>query len=520
MANEKNLKPPFGKRSTSEERESQKKGGIKSGEVRRQKSTAKQVANMILSGAIPSENVKDAVRKMGVPESELNVQAAIIAGQAAEAIKGNTRAADFVFEKAGEDEQKEVVREYTGIPAFLLGSQYVDINRDIDAKKHTYYDFKGGRGSLKSSYCGIKMVDLIMRNPSFCGLAIRQLKDTLKDSVYAQITWAIDALELSHEFKCTVSPMAIKRISTGQMIYFRGGDAPAKIKSIKPPKDMHIGVVWIEEKDQLRGKAALRNIMQSAMRGGNGCIVLGAYNTPRSPMHFINEEERTENEARIIHHSHYTSAPREWLGEEFFELAEHTKATNEMAYRHEYGGEAVGNGANVFENVTIREIGDKEIAAFDRGYYGLDWGWYPDPVHFCECYFHAASRKLYIYGEKRYNKKSNAALAEELEEWKDARITADSAENKSIEDFREREFNMRGAIKGPGSVEYSMKWLASLGEIIIDSKRCPHTANEFLGYEYERDKDDNVISGYPDKDNHGIDAVRYALEEIWRKRGK
>ena len=65
-----------------------------------------------------------------------------------------------------------------------------------------------------------------------------------------------------------------------------------------------------------------------------------------------------------------------------------------------------------------------------------------------------------------------------------------------------------------------MKWLQSLNEIVIDNARCPYTAQEFLDYEYERDKDGNVISGYPDKDNHHIDAVHYATETIWRKKGQ
>ena len=78
---------------------------------------------------------------------------------------------------------------------------------------------------------------------------------------------------------------------------------------------------------------------------------------------------------------------------------------------------------------------------------------------------------------------------------------------------------IRGAVKGPGSVEYSMKWLCGLREIVIDNRRCPMAAKEFMEYEFERDKGGEVIGGYPDRNNHSIDAVRYALEEVWRKRG-
>lgn len=76
---------------------------------------------------------------------------------------------------------------------------------------------------------------------------------------------------------------------------------------------------------------------------------------------------------------------------------------------------------------------------------------------------------------------------------------------------------MRGARKGKGSVEHSMKWLSSLKKIVIDPKRCPEAAKEFRLYEYERAADGSFISGYPDRDNHSIDAVRYATERLRRK---
>ena len=65
-----------------------------------------------------------------------------------------------------------------------------------------------------------------------------------------------------------------------------------------------------------------------------------------------------------------------------------------------------------------------------------------------------------------------------------------------------------------------MKWLSSLNKIVIDRKRCPNTAKEFEEYELEKDKDGNVITGYPDKNNHHIDAVRYGLERLWSRRGE
>jgi phage terminase large subunit len=99
-------------------------------------------------------------------------------------------------------------------------------------------------------------------------------------------------------------------------------------------------------------------------------------------------------------------------------------------------------------------------------------------------------------------------------------IIADSAEPKSIADFREYGANIRGAEKGPDSVNYSMKWLQSLAKIVIDPARAPHHAQEFSEYELEQDRNGEFISAYPDKNNHAIDDVRYALNLLWRRPGR
>ena len=72
---------------------------------------------------------------------------------------------------------------------------------------------------------------------------------------------------------------------------------------------------------------------------------------------------------------------------------------------------------------------------------------------------------------------------------------------------------MVGARKGPDALEYGVKWLQDLEEIVIDPARCPETAKEFTGYELDRDGDGNFKAGFPDHDNHHIDAVRYACED-------
>ena len=139
-------------------------------------------------------------------------------------------------------------------------------------------------------------------------------------------------------------------------------------------------------------------------------------------------------------------------------------------------------------------------------------------------HYDAARRRLYIYDEYRANKMSNRETWDALQSLKgvttDDIITADSAEPKSVSDYRAYGAKCRAAIKGADSVRYGIKWLQSLTAIYIDPERCPETAREFANYEYERTRDGEIMSSYPDADNHSIDSVRYATERIWRKKGQ
>ena len=303
---------------------------------------------------------------------------------------------------------------------------------------------------------------------------------------------------------------------------FRGADDPMKIKSIKVPFG-YIAVTHFEEKDQFAGRAEIRNILQSTMRGGSKYWNFESYNPPISRDNWANKDSLEERSDRLCHKSTYLEAPKEWLGEQFLAEAEHLKETNERAYQHEYLGIPTGNGGSVFENLELREITDDEISTFDRIYNGVDWGFFPDPWAFNRCYYDAARRKLYIFSEKTANKKRNEETAQMLLDdgfTREDLITADSAEPKSVADYQKYGLRCVRARKGAGSVERSMQWLQRLESIVIDKKRCPDTAAEFIGYEYERNREGEIISGYPDANNHHIDAVRYSTESIWNKPGQ
>ena len=344
----------------------------------------------------------------------------------------------------------------------------------------------------------------------------------MRDSVFEQLRWAITVLGLEEEWRCTVSPMQIKNVNTDQRIIFRGLDDPTKIKSIKPPAGQRIGILWVEEASELYGEEELRSVKQSTLRGGDGAVFL-SYNPPKSKTAWVNkyamECGQSKDNKTVIHHSTYLDVPPEWLGSKFLEEAEKLRGVNEAAYRHEYLGEATGDGGAVFDNLEIRTITDDEVSRFDRIYQGLDWGYSPDPLAFVRLHYDSARETIYFIDEIYVNKWSNKQTAEELikRNYGDTHITCDSAEPKSVADLRGEGLPARNAVKGPDSVRYGMKWLA-VKHIVIDPQRTPNVMKEFTGYEFERDKEGNPVDGYPDRNNHTIDATRYAIECLLPKR--
>ena len=168
----------------------------------------------------------------------------------------------------------------------------------------------------------------------------------------------------------------------------------------------------------------------------------------------------------------------------------------------------------IFENVEARTFTKEELGRFDRIFEGIDWGFAVDPFVFVQCYFNRKHRNLYIYNEI-YSvgmSNENAINAVKKLHVPGAEIIADSEEPKSIYEFQDAGFPIIKAKKGAGSVSYGIKKLQGLNKIYIDPARCPNTYREFIDYSYDEDKDGNKKSQYPDRNNHTIDATRYALE--------
>lgn len=400
----------------------------------------------------------------------------------------------------------------------IIARSFYEAHKDIKRGFHTHYWFKGGRGSTKSSFISIEIVLGMMRDAQegimSNALILRRVKDTLSESVRDQIKWAIDVLGVSNEWHVPEAKLTITYKATGQVIRFKGADNPKKVKSTKVPKG-YIKYIWYEEVDEFEGKNKIDTINQSLMRGGPKFYVFYSFNPPESQRNWCNQEVIESREDKYVHHSDYRAVPKEWLGEQFIIEAEHMKKVNITKYEHDYLGAVTGTGGEVFRNITIREITDEEIKVFDRIKRGLDFGYGADPLSYIVMNYDKTRKRLYIFYEIYKRALGNSQAVKEIgeENTNNRLVTADSAEPRTINEFKKLGLNIKGAKKGPDSVEHGVKYLSDeIEEIIIDPIRCPNAKREFLGYELEKDKEGNFKGEYPDKNNHTIDAVRYGME--------
>lgn len=412
--------------------------------------------------------------------------------------------------------------------------------KDILQHNHSRYVLPGGRGSTKSSCIGgIAIVLLLMAYPQIHALCFRKIGNTIQTSIFPQVIWGIYQLGVDSLFKIPKNySTPIEYIPTGQRIYFMGLDDPNKVKSVKVPFG-YIGITWFEELDQFAGENELRKVTQSTKRGGKDFWDFRTFNPPISRNNWANEYvedyEIHPRKNTLVVRSTYLDVPEDWLGQEFIDEAEELKVKNPRAYEHEYLGIPVGTGGDVFQNVEDLDMsqlvntgqGLKPMwQTFEWIYNGLDVGFAMDPTRFVKCHFDSQCLDLYIFKEFSTKHNRSEEIYKQLYEEKklitnNEQLVADPGGGGLfvIADFKAFGAYVRPADKGPGSVDYGIKWLQGLRHIYIDKRECPETWKEFTTYEYEQDRDGNFISAYPDENNHSIDAVRYALQKYANRKG-
>lgn len=397
----------------------------------------------------------------------------------------------------------------------VINPVFHELHKDIKAGDHLRYVLKGGRGSGKSSNIAIELILYLINYPVTI-LCVRKVANTLYESCYEQLKEACDILGVEDEFFFGKSPIKITYLSRGNSIIFRGADDPGKIKSIKVAK-FPIAALWIEELADFKIEEEVSTIENSVLRAelpdGINYIMFYSYNPPKRKQSWVNKkfESQLVNPNTYVHHTTYLDNP--YISKEFVEDAEHAKLTKPLKYEWEYLGLPIGSGVVPFDNLEFRALDDVEVRSFDNIRVGLDWGYATDPLAVVRLHYDKTRRRIYIFDEIYEVKMSNREAAERIKAkgFNDTMIIADAAEPKSIDEVRSYDVNIMGARKGPGSVEFGEKWLDDLEAIVIDPKRCPNATREFEGIDYQVDRDGNPLPKLEDRDNHLIDAVRYAL---------
>lgn len=401
--------------------------------------------------------------------------------------------------------------------------------QDAKKKQPLFQVLKGGRGSGKSEQIAFRLIIDIIRYP-ITALCIRKVGNTIKESCYEQIKEVIYRLGIEQLFKFKINPLEIQYIGYDQRskkqrdnkIIFRGADDPSKIKSIKISK-YPIARLWIEELAEFKTEDEVSTIVNSVLRSElNGELfykIYYSYNPPKRRQSWVNQKyESVILPANTkVYHSTYLDNP--YISGAFIEEAEIVKQTRPLKYKWEYLGEPIGAGIVPFDNLEFRQITQGEIMNFDNIRQGLDWGYATDPLHMTRLQYDKKKRKIYVFGEIHQVKLSTRRLIELIRQkgWTDTPIISD-VEARSVAEVREAGIKISEAKKGAGSVEYGEKWLDDLDAIVIDPVRCPNTAREFESIDYMTDRYGEPLPRLEDKDNHSIDAVRYALNNDMRSK--
>lgn len=387
--------------------------------------------------------------------------------------------------------------------------------------KGRYKAVKGSRASKKSSTQSIKVIVEIMENPCINWLVVRKTERTLRDSCYAQLKWAIRRLGVDKYFKCSVSPLEITYLPTGQKILFRGLDDPLKVTSIT----VEVGSLcrlWIEEAYEITSEDAFNRLDESI----RGQLPQGMYHqvvltfNPWSDRHWLKKrffDEENPNVLAIT--TNYLC--NEFLSESDLVLFEEMKK-NPRRYKTAGLGEWGIVEGLVFENWEERAFDVNEVSKRTnvKSAFGMDFGYVNDPsTLFCGL-VDTVAREIYVFDEMYEKGMSNEDIINRVTDlgYSKERIKADSAEPKSIAYLRKNGLrNIRAAKKGPDSIRAGIALIQDYK--IIIHPRCVNFITEISSYTWDKDKFDNMVNKPIDDFNHLMDAMRYAMEEFDGRKG-
>lgn len=382
--------------------------------------------------------------------------------------------------------------------------------------KGRYKVVKGSRASKKSSTQSLKVIMEIMENTCVNWLVVRKTERTLRDSCFAQLKWAMRQLKVERYFKCSVSPLEITYIPTGQKILFRGLDDPLKVTSIT----VEVGALcrlWIEEAYEIMSEDAF-NRLDESIRGQlpNGMYhqVVLTFN-PWSDRHWLKKrffDEPSENVLALT--TNYMC--NEFLGESDLALFEEMKK-NPKRYKVAGLGEWGVVDGLVYENWKEQDFSIDEVRKLQgvKAIFGLDFGYTTGPTALFCGVVDAAERRLYVFDELYERALTNRAIAERVQRLGYAKeaIIADCAEPKSITELREFGLTRaRASKKGADSILNGVQRIQDY-EIIVHP-RCVNFLTEISQYQWEKDRFGKYTGKPEDDNNHLMDAMRYAFEKF------
>lgn len=381
-----------------------------------------------------------------------------------------------------------------------------------------YRVLKGGKGSKKSATTALNIIYRIMAYKDANALVVRQVMDTHRTSTFAQLRWAIGRLGVAHLWKCTVSPMEMTYLPTGQKILFRGFDDVLKLASTTVDKG-YLCWVWIEEAYEIPSEADFDKLDLSVPRGAVPPPLFKQTTLTFNPWH----------EGHWLKSRFFDSPPDNadifsttYLCNEFLDdtdraVFDRMKKDNPRRYAVAGLGEWGVSEGLIFENWTVGEFHKDKLcrAPNYRHIFGLDYGYTNDPTAFVAAAVNMKERLLLIYDEHYETKMLNRDIAAMIKEkgYAKERIYADSAEPKSNDDLRRLGISrITPAQKGKDSV---LNGIAAIQEYrIIVHPDCKNTIKELSAYCWEESKTGVRLNRPADKNNHICDALRYAFLDL------
>lgn len=399
--------------------------------------------------------------------------------------------------------------------AQVIGAGY----KSFWQSQHRYLIVKGGRGSKKSTTAALKIIYTMMKQPLTNALVIRRVFNTLRDSCFQQLKWAVERLQVSHLWKFTLSPLEAVYLPTGQRILFRGLDDPMSITSITVDKG-YINLVWFEEFYQVEKEDDFNKIdmsIRGEMEPGYYKQIIMTFN-PWSEKHWIKRRFFDNPDSNTLALT-TTYKCNEWLGADDIALFEAMKINNPRRYRIEGEGEWGVSQGLIYTNVSEREFDILEVSKRPgtTSIFGLDFGYTNDPTAFICGIVDEKAKELYIYDEHYEKAMTNSDIAKMIKYkgYAKEQIIADSAEPKSIEEIKRAGIpRIKAAAKGKDSILNGIQLIQDY-KLIVHPK-CENTLLELSNYIWDT-KDGAMINKPIDDYNHLLDALRYGMERIKRR---